>query len=108
MKSTGRSRSRRRTRISPTYRTALARGTIEADEGFVAGLDALPEESLGLAWVDLSAVTDELSSLFEETTQEEIQLGIEWLSAALSAEDDGMLVAIGVQSPGAGRHALRA
>jgi hypothetical protein len=84
------------------YRTALARGTIEADDGFVAGLAALPEESLGRAWVDLSAVTDELSSLFEETTREQIQLGVEWLSAAISAEEQGMLVAMGVQSPGAG------
>jgi Protein of unknown function (DUF3352) len=82
------------------YRAALARGTIETDESFAAGLGALPEESLGLVWVDLAALTDELRSFFER--QEELELGIDWLSASLSAEDDGMLVAIGVHAPGAG------
>lgn len=84
------------------YRAALERGTIEDDEAFAAGLDALPEESLGLVWVDLSVLTDELSSLFEEATQENVDLGIDWLSASLSAEDDGMLVALGMRTPDGG------
>ena len=84
------------------YRAALERGTIEGDESFAAGLDALPDESLGLVWVDVAAVTDDLSSLFEEVTEEPVDLGIDWLSASLSAEDDGMLVAIGAHSPGSG------
>jgi len=84
------------------YRAALERGTIEDDEAFAAGLRALPEESLGLVWVDLAVLTDELSSLFEEATQEKVELGIDWLSASLSAEDDGMLVAMGMRMPGGG------
>lgn len=84
------------------YRAALERGTIESNESFVAGLEALPDESLGLVWVDLAALTDELSSLVEQATQEDFELGIEWLSASLSAEDDGMLLAIGAHAPGAG------
>ncbi len=84
------------------YETALEQGTIEDDEGFVDGLAALPDESLGLVWVDLAELTDEVSSLVEEATQEQFDLGIEWLSAAVSAEEDGMLVAIGARSPGAG------
>jgi Protein of unknown function (DUF3352) len=82
------------------YRAALARGTIETDESFAAGLGALPEESLGLVWVDLAALSGELRSFFDP--QEQLELGIDWLSASLSAEDDGMLVAIGVHAPGAG------
>jgi len=81
------------------YRAALARGTIEDDESFVAGLRALPEESLGLVWVDMSVLTDDLSSLFEEATQEKVELGIDWLSASFSAEDDGMLIALGMRTP---------
>jgi hypothetical protein len=84
------------------YRAALERGTIEDDESFVAGLDALPAESLGLVWVDMAVLTDDLSSLFEEATQEKVELGIDWLSASLSAEDDGMLVAMGMRTPGGG------
>ena len=84
------------------YRAALVRGTIEDDESFVAGLRALPEESLGLVWVDMSVLTDDLSSLFEEATQEKVELGIDWLSASFSAEDDGMLVALGMRTPDGG------
>jgi hypothetical protein len=81
------------------HRSALARGTIENDESFAAGLEALPEDSLGLVWVDVAELTDELSSVFEEATQETVDLGIDWLSASLSAEDDGMLVAMGMRTP---------
>ena len=84
------------------YRAALERGTIEDDEAFAAGLDALPDESLGLVWVDLAVLTDELSSLVEEATQEKVELGIDWLSASLSAEDDGLLIAMGMRTPDGG------
>ena len=84
------------------YRAALERGTIEADESFAAGLDALPDESLVLVWVDMAALTDELGAVVEEFTQGQLDLGIDWLSASLSAEDDGMLLAFGARSPGAG------
>jgi len=84
------------------YRAALERGTIEGDESFAAGLDALPDESLGLVWVDMAALTDELGSLVEQATQENVDFGIDWLSAALSAEDEGILVAVGARTPGAG------
>ncbi len=84
------------------YRAALEQGTLESDESFAAGLDALPDESIGLVWVDISALTDELGSFFEQATQENVELGVDWLSAALSAEDDGLLVAMGARTPGGG------
>ena len=84
------------------YRAALERGTIEDHESFVAGLQALPDESLGLVWVNTAVLTDELSSLVEEATQEKVELGIDWVSASLSAEDDGMLVAMGMRTPDGG------
>jgi hypothetical protein len=84
------------------YRAALERGTLENDESFKAGLDALPDDSLGLVWMDLAVLTDRLSSLVAQATQQNLELGIDWLAASLSAEDDGMLVAIGAHTPGAG------
>ena len=81
------------------YRAAHERGTIEGDEAFAAGLEALPDESLGLVWVDMAVLTEELSPVFQQTTQEKIDLGIDWLSAAVSAEDDGMVVAMGARTP---------
>ena len=80
------------------YRAALERGTIEGDDAFAAGLEALPDESLGLVWVDMAVLTDELSPVLQQATREEIDLGIDWLSAALSAEDDGLLVAMGART----------
>jgi hypothetical protein len=85
------------------YRAALERGTMEADEAFAAGLDVLPDESLSLVWVDVAALTDEVGSLVPtQVAPDQFDLGIDWLSASLSAEDDGLLVAIGARSPGAG------
>ena len=84
------------------YLAALERGTIEGDAAFAAGLQALPDESLGLVWVDTAVLTDELSPVFQRATQEKIDLGIDWLSASLSAEDDGMLVAMGARTPDGG------
>ena len=84
------------------YRAALERGTIEGDEAFAAGLEALPDESLGLVWVDMAVLTDELSPVLQQATQENIDLGIDWLSASLTAEDDGLLVAMGARTPDGG------
>ena len=84
------------------YRAALERGTIEENASFIAGMEALPEESLGRVWVNMGAVTDELDSLLRQATKENVDLGIDWLSASLSAEDDGLLVAMGLRTPGSG------
>jgi len=84
------------------YRAALERGTIEGDDAFVAGMDALPDESLGLVWVDMAALTDAFQPLLGQATREKLDLGIEWLSAALTADDDGILLSIGARTPGAG------
>jgi hypothetical protein len=85
------------------YRAALARGTIEDDPKFVAGIEALPADSLGLVWVDLGAVTKALGSELEVFgVSEPLEVGLDWLSAALAAEDDGLLVVLGSRTPGGG------
>jgi hypothetical protein len=85
------------------YRTALARGTIEDDPRFVAGIEALPADSLGLVWVDLGAVTKALGSELEVFgVSEPLEVGLDWLSAALAADDDGLLVVLASRTPGGG------
>lgn len=84
------------------YEAALEQGTIENEKSFVDGLAALLDDSLALVWVDVAVLTDQLSPLAQEATQGELDLGIDWLSAAVAAEDDGMLVAVGARSPGTG------
>ncbi len=85
------------------YRAALARGTIEDDPKFVAGIEALPADSLGLVWVDLGAVTKALGSELEVFgVSEPLEVGLDWLSAALAADDDGLLVVLASRTPGGG------
>ena len=83
------------------YRAALEQGTLEDVEAFTDGLAALPDESLGRAWVDASRLSDDLGQLVEQAGTE-LDLGFEWLSAALSAEDDGLLLTMGLRMPGGG------
>jgi hypothetical protein len=85
------------------YRAALARGTIEDDPEFVAGVEALPADSLGLVWVDLAAVTKALGSALEGFgVSEPLEVGLDWLAAALAADDDGLLLVLGSRTPGGG------
>lgn len=83
------------------YETSLGRGTLVDDQALTAGLEALPEESLGKVWIDFEAVTSRLDQV-RESLPEDFDLGIEWLSMALSAEDNGMLFAMGLRMPGGG------
>jgi hypothetical protein len=83
------------------YRAALAKGTLEDVPAFMDGLSALPDESLGRAWVDVSRLAEDIGQLVEQAGTE-LDLGLEWLSAALSAEEDGLLLTMGVRVPGGG------
>lgn len=81
------------------YQAALARGTLRDDDAFVEGMASLPSDSLVRVWVDVSSLSDELDDLVEQTSSE-VDLGIDWLSAALSAEEDGVLLTVGARTPG--------
>ena len=81
------------------YRAALEKGTLEDVPTFSDGFAALPDESLGRAWVDTSRLSEDLGQLVEQAGTE-LDLGLEWLSAALSAEDDGLLLTMGLRVPG--------
>jgi hypothetical protein len=83
------------------YRAALEKGRLEDVDAFTDGFAALPDESLGRAWVDMSRLSEDLGQLVEQAGTE-LDLGLEWLSAALSAEDDGLLLTMGLRVPGGG------
>lgn len=83
------------------YRTALDRGTLEDDAALAAGLQALPEESLGKVWLDLEQLTDRLG-VVQEALAQNLELGIDWLSMAVAAEENGLLLAMGMRAPGSG------
>jgi hypothetical protein len=87
--------------VLDAYRAALEKGTLEDVNAFTDGFAALPDESLGRAWVDMSRLSEDLGQLVEQAGTE-LDLGLEWLSAALSAEDDGLLLTMGLRVPGGG------
>jgi hypothetical protein len=89
------------------YRAALETGTLEESPAFAEAVSALPDDAAARAWVDLSAVTDELRSALDGTGAD-VQLSLESLAAAVSAEEDGVLLKVGIRAPdGAGETSYR-
>ena len=83
------------------YRAALGKGTLEGAPAFRQGFEALPPDALARAWVDTARLSEDLGKLVEQASSE-VDLGLEWLSAAVSAKDDGMLLTLGMRTPGGG------
>ena len=80
------------------YRAALRSGTLEGVERFTDGFEALPADSLARVWVDTGRLSKELGQVVD--TKSEIDLGLDWLAAALTAKDDGMLLTVATRTPG--------
>ncbi len=83
------------------YRAALDKGTLEDVDAFTQGFGALPSEALARAWVDTARLSKDLGQLVEQASTE-VDLGLDWLAAAVSAEDDGVLLTLGMRLPGGG------
>jgi hypothetical protein len=81
------------------YETSLARGTLAGNDALEEGFAALPTESLVRAWVDVAALTPQLGQELGQASTD-LDLGVDWLSAAFAAEDDGLRLAVGVRTPG--------
>ena len=81
------------------YRSALAKGTLEGVDAFTQGFAALPSEALARVWVDTARLSKDLGQLAGQTSSE-VDLGLDWLAAAVSAEDDGALLTLGMRTPG--------
>jgi hypothetical protein len=80
------------------YRAALGRGTLDGVESFSDAMTELPEEALVRGWVDFAALARDLASAFEQSGVQG-ELGVDWLAAALTAEDDGVHLSVGVRTP---------
>ena len=81
------------------YRAALGRGTLDGVASFSDAMTGLPEEALVRGWVDFAALARDLASAFEQSGVQG-ELGVDWLAAALTAEDDGVHLSVGVRTPG--------
>jgi hypothetical protein len=80
------------------YRRALSRGSLDEVATFEEAMSSLPEESLAVGWVDVNAVGEEIAAAIGGAVSSE-DVGPVDLAAAVSAEDDGMLVSLGVRLP---------
>ena len=83
------------------YRAALAKGTLDDVDAFTKGFGALPSEALARAWVDTARLSKDLGQLVEQASTK-VDLGLDWLAAAVSAQDDGVLLTLGMRMPGGG------
>ena len=112
-RSTAGRRSPRPRATSTRYAAADDRGTLDSVDAFAQGMGALPEEALARGWVDVTSVTKNLADVVQQNggdalleqlgTDGTFDLGVESLAAALSAEDDGVFLSVGVKTPkGAG------
>lgn len=85
------------------YEAARSRGTLEGDDRLSAGFAALPEDALARIWVDLAGVTQVFGQALEHAAGSEgVDLGVDWLSAALAAQHGGVKLALGTRTPGGG------
>jgi len=80
------------------YRAALGRGTLDGVESFTDAMTGLPEEALARAWVDFASLARDLAAAFEQSGVKD-ELGVDWLATAVTAEDDGVHLAVGVRTP---------
>jgi len=80
-----------------SYRAALGRGTLESVRSFEDAMTGLPAEALVRGWVDLKALSSELTSVLARPARGD--LGVDWLAAALAAEEDGVHLSLGVRTP---------
>ncbi len=83
------------------YRAALEKGTLDGVDAFTQGFGVLPSEALARVWVDTERLSKDIGRLVEQASAQ-VDLGLDWLAAAVSAEDDGVLLTIGVRMPGGG------
>ena len=78
------------------YRAALDKGALDDVDAFEQGFEALPSEAIARAWVDTARLSKDIGRLVEQASTE-VDLGLDWVAAAVSAEDDGVLLTLGMR-----------
>lgn len=85
------------------YRASLSKGTLATVDSFAEAMDGLPQEALARVWVNGAAFAagggeaDPLEAF--GLGLQGIDLGIDSLSAAVAAEEDGLLLSVAVKAP---------
>jgi hypothetical protein len=80
------------------YRVSLAQGSLDDVELFRESISALPSDAIARGWVDLRSLAEDITEAVGETAPVN-DIGVEDLAAAVSAEQDGLLVSLSVRTP---------
>ena len=83
------------------YRAALRSRSLDGVARFTHGFEALPADSLARVWLDTARLSKELGQVVEQASSQ-VDLGLDWLAASLSARDDGLLLTLATRTPGEG------
>ena len=81
------------------YLAALHRATLEGVGAFSEAMEGLPDDALARGWVDRRPLLCELTSALEGSGVKG-ELGVDWLAAGITAEDDGVHLSMGIRTPG--------
>ena len=80
------------------YRAGVDQGSLADVDAFRNAFGTLEADALARGWVDLTAAVKELSGAFEGSEQI-TDIEFQDLAAAVSTEDDGVLVSVGIRAP---------
>jgi Protein of unknown function (DUF3352) len=80
------------------YNAAVGRATLDGVDSFQDAMTELPAEALLRGWVNVNALASDFASALEQSGVQG-ELGVDWLAAAVTAEDDGVHLSVGVRTP---------
>ena len=85
--------------VLDAYRASMGRGTLDGVSAFEDAMTALPADALVRGWADLKSLSRDLTAALGQTGATG-ELGVDWLAAAVTAEDDGVHLAVSTRTPG--------
>jgi Protein of unknown function (DUF3352) len=80
------------------FRASLGEGSLADVETFRDAFSGLPADAIARGWVDLTAAVKSVAAAFEGS-EKITDVEVQDLAAALSAEDDGVLLSVGIRVP---------
>jgi len=84
--------------VIDAFRASLAQGTLADIEAFRDAFETLPAHAIGRGWVDLTSAIKGLAESFEGSGPIKDTV-VQDLAAALTAEEDGVLLSVGIKAP---------
>ena len=84
--------------VIDAFRASLTQGTLADVATFRDAFETLPAHAIGRGWVDLTSAIKGLAESFEGSGPIK-DTGVQDLAAALTAEEDGVLLSVGIKAP---------